>query len=143
MPVKNKTHHHQFDHSIQAGSVPKVVGSSKPITKYFRHYLQTFYPLRILKSSLKFLWDKRYTFLMVAVLFNLRFVSATYKVIAEDMLSGCDTFSDVVDTQQPVAGSTYNSSVWIAIGGRTRSNKEVQNGGTAKPEINFPYDASK
>ena len=68
--------------------------------------------------------------------------NATYKVIAEDMLSECDTFSEVVDTQQPVAGSTYNSSVWIAIGGRTKSYKEVQNGSTAKPEIYFPYVAS-
>ena len=68
--------------------------------------------------------------------------NATYKVIAEDMLSGCDTISNVVDTQQPVDGSTYNSSVWIAIGGSTMSYKELQNGGTAMPEIYFPYDAN-
>ena len=105
----------------------------RPVAKHLGRKLETFYPLGILKVWLNNLWRRKLTLPLLVLVMSLSEANATYKVIAEDMLTGCTSYSHVVDSQQPVAGSMYNSSVWIAIGGYTRSFKEIQNGGTVMP----------
>ena len=67
--------------------------------KHIRHNSQTFYPYEFVKIVLTCLWSARYVLLVVTCLTkSAETVNGKYKIIAEEMLNGCLTQTDAVDT---------------------------------------------